>query len=465
MHFVLIAAATFTFFYAFHRTWRGTMEFFPTIGWVMLMVAPFCIEYPLFGADSRDFQAQCLLFMLLLIFAGDLGAMRFTTVIPAVPDVRMRKHAYILACILGSIFVVLSASHLANAPSIPLFDDLFTSEKHSVVVHARNIFSRDMGTHPLVRYIYNFSTCILAVPAMLLFFAYRYRACGVMLLAWIGLYSVAGTAKSPLAMVLVVTLLGILILARMDIRRKMMRVLMVGGLAGLALLAALDMSGPDGGILKNLPQKYAIAKADADTQRTLKPDLGDYVRVAHAPGETRPWFWRKVDYALYRIFFTPIEVSGRWYEYFYHYPTLPPHNTRLIHDSRTNQMIHPANAVGRWAYFERFPNNYTQEVYAYASVDADARGRYGAIGILLCGVILVGLRLWLAAFNDIGGMTRGAFYAAGLGLISYLPSSASIQAIVIPQGLGVLAGLLLLLHVAEKRRKPPILAVEGMQAA
>ena len=132
-------------------------------------------------------------------------------------------------------------------------------------------------------------------------------------------------------------------------------------------------------------------------------------------------------YLAYRLFFVPIGVSARWYEF----AQLPPAEKELSRDGASSL----ANAIGRWAYTGRFSEEYLPHVRAYASLDADAFCRFAMPGVLLAALGYMATRIVL--FLSCGGTTdplQQGLYSQGLILCSFVPYQGSLQALLGPQG-------------------------------
>ena len=144
-----------------------------------------------------------------------------------------------------------------------------------------------------------------------------------------------------------------------------------------------------------------------------------------------------LDRLAYRAFFTPADVSIRWYQYF----SLPERRLGIASIvRRPTDEGRPSRVIGHWAYRDRFSTLYLDSVNAYASLDADAYARAGLPATLAAGVILAGLRTSLLALQ--AGCTDARIcYGVGIGLLLLLPVQASLQAIVVVHGLGVLVVL------------------------
>jgi len=433
---------------ATRRMWFGDFQMLPTFGWLVLTCLPFCLEFPLFNPETRMVHGLAISFMLAIFMTCDLNFGKMRALIPTQLRDRDKDHRNLMlfGYAVGIFFVVVSGTHLYFVDNIPYLEALRTHDQLQIIAD-RIKFSRSYDGIPGMKYLYSFSVYIFAIPALLILLKCRQWPSVVILVVWTVLYCIASTAKGPLITMVVIALIGLCDIIPQHKRVLLMRSLIVCGFAGFFALAGLDAFGSKQTLFSNLPAKYAAATSDKN------PDLmlGDYFRRLPRDQYEKEVFpmLRYVDYYLYRIVQTPIEVSARWYEYFHLYPVQETRLSRTILDSRLQQEIHPANAVGRWAYYERFPTHYTPEAFAYASIDADSYGRFGLWGLVCAGFLYAFMRLWLALCDDTSGLTQGIFGATGAAILSLMPTSTSIQALVMAQGMGMLMVILGLLKAWE----------------
>jgi hypothetical protein len=109
-----------------------------------------------------------------------------------------------------------------------------------------------------------------------------------------------------------------------------------------------------------------------------------------------------------------------------------------------------ANLIGREYYVKPFPNSYNDSITAYASIDADAFSFGGLPLVLLLSILLVFIRLFLSSKDYNSSPEIQAFEHLALVYLILLPFTASIQAILIPQGL--LPVLLIILYLRKQKR-------------
>lgn len=431
--------------------WRGSIDFMPSLGWCALMAIPFIIDFPLFSPATRMLHGGVVAVFLALIFTTDWYANKKNAALPT-PDFSFK--AVHLAYAMAITYVALTLLHFATADSIPFLDTLKLNKPGYNIDEARASFSRSYDFIPGMKYVFSFATVLLGMPAVLLLYINRKFFPALALFLWVIFYCVASTAKGPMILTLLIICIGLIHLARSKQRIRFARIFIGLSAAALIAMAAVTLSPASRGtpytVFSHLETKYNHPQMLREDRPML---LGDYVRPHRGlPIESCTGFiCRNVDYLEYRVFITPIEVSARWYEYFNIYPVTDIKLSRMIHDSRTDKLVHPAQAVGIWAFAEPFPKIYNDLVYAYPSMDADAYGRYGWKGLIVIALIYIALRLGTVYFNDNGTMTRGSFYAVAVALLAFLPANAGMQAMIVAQGVGaVMAAMMALWFMARQ---------------
>ena len=145
----------------------------------------------------------------------------------------------------------------------------------------------------------------------------------------------------------------------------------------------------------------------------------------------------------YRVFLTPVEVSNHWYDYF---DGSPSEKRKLLDVFERENSKQASNKVGVWAYTDRFPAHYGKSISANGSIDADAFSLGGNFFVLMVAFILFFIRIFVTF--PIPGDSRlvRILQGIGLGQLAFLPNSAPMQAMLLPQGLGLILFLLLVLR-------------------
>jgi hypothetical protein len=152
---------------------------------------------------------------------------------------------------------------------------------------------------------------------------------------------------------------------------------------------------------------------------------------------------------LYRSFVTPIDVSSRWYQYYYY------NDKKQFTDINQPRNKHPANIIANWAYVDRFPYIYLSTAMANSSIDADSYARFGIIGIIISSIIIVLMFLWMYFFYTNSVISRLIFICFII-LMSILLPQASIQAILVAHGISILMLFQLLQYFLVKRWPAPL---------
>jgi hypothetical protein len=145
----------------------------------------------------------------------------------------------------------------------------------------------------------------------------------------------------------------------------------------------------------------------------------------------------------YRVFLTPVEVANHWYDYF---DGLPSEKRELIDIFQRENSKQASNKVGVWAYTDRFPEHYGDSISANGSIDADAYSLGGNFSVFVIALILFFIRVFISIPVSKESLLAKILEGIGLGQLAFLPNSAPLQAMLLPQGLGLVLFLLLLLR-------------------
>lgn len=434
---VLPATVIVTTLLSLAATWRGGIDYLPTLGWLMLMLLPYCIEYPLFDPVTRDLQGSIITGIAALFCALDAGSARVREAMAGRGE--RTKPERRVAVALFATFAILAVLHLSKAPSIPLLDVLKSDLDPGSLLELRNGFSRYLEVSPVEKYLFNSAPFVLGAPAAIMLIGSGTLLPAVCAALLIGVYTVLSSAKVPLTLFGAMLLLGSVLRLAPRMRRLAIRLAMVGGVVLLTGLAILSGSFQSDGLLSGIREKLTRPQAALH--------LGDYVRAREPHKEEAQLpLAHAADYLLYRVIFTPVEVSSRWYEYFNRYPAKEARIERFITDSKSGERMHPAQLIGIEQYHSRFPGKYPVETYAYASFDADAYARWGLRGVVITLLLYAGMRLSIAAVDPEHSAAGGALYVPGVVLLSALPATASLQAIIAAHGFPLLIVLGLVIN-------------------
>ena len=136
------------------------------------------------------------------------------------------------------------------------------------------------------------------------------------------------------------------------------------------------------------------------------------------------------EYLSRRVFLTPVEVSNHWYDY---YSTNGVEKNSLSDLINRSQELKPANLIAQEYYGKFWPKNYGEFTNANGSVDAESFAYGGIPLIVIFASLMFFFRLLLSLFKNnsfLGQVLEGA----GIAFLLFLPNSASLPAILIPNG-------------------------------
>lgn len=149
------------------------------------------------------------------------------------------------------------------------------------------------------------------------------------------------------------------------------------------------------------------------------------------------------EYLSRRVFLTPVEVSNHWYDY---YSTNGVEKNSLSDLINRSQELKPANLIAQEYYGKFWPKNYGEFTNANGSVDAESFAYGGIPLIVIFASMMFFFRLLLSLFKSnsfLGQVLEGA----GIAFLLFLPNSASLPAILVPNGF-----LIILLFVIASNR-------------
>jgi hypothetical protein len=438
--------------FAFRHAWRGSICFLPTTGWLVLMVFPFLTEYVLLESPIRKTQSIAILVALLVFLVSDIVS---NSIYSKKPRRNGGDHAKDLcvAWILSVIFIGLTVLHTVwVADSIPIMNFLSGNFDIESLHSSRSAFSRDSQLPAGLHYLLSFSVAIFGVPAVIIYVAKKRYFWALGLFIWVVLYASVSTAIFPLFFAFLTLFIGTTLLSPLARRKRILRTTMIVAISTLLFTVIVSTISPSG-ILSGKPTDLQTGVTNTSHIEDSRDLLGDKNRAkTYGSDQTRPHFIvYAADRVLYRCIFTPVEVSYRWYEYFYLFPIERISFSRMVHDSHSELAVHPASAVGKWAFYERFQNRYLESAHAYASFDADSYSRFGWVGFLVALVVIAACRILLELFRNTQTVTTTAFYSVGICLIAVLSASASVQAMLVAHGLAVLLFIMFACFFYEKR--------------
>ena len=427
------------------------VEFAPSFGWLGLMLLPLAFQYRDLHETGRSLQLALVSGIAVLLFLADWLCFNKAADRPPGMD---RSPARPWLVLTGLGFLLPVATHLFLMPKIPLVAVLLDKDAtENALTLLRLNSTKLLAVPPVISYMFNWAMVVFAPTHIIvaLFTGRRWQALLVLVLA--GLYAAATLARLPLVLLLATCVVASCVMPG-PARRRLCVGLVCLVLLGFGFIGVLFASGT----LVHL--KSASGRAQSPVLAQMQPDdprraltYGDNFRYEPDPAELpRSKLQAMLEYAVYRAWLTPSDVSNRWYQYFI-YVQKEPLGLRNFFPARGGAATEaPSRAVGLWAYRARFPHKYWDTISAYASFDADAFAHGGIPGVAVAVILLVLARVGAACLltvHPVGLASYGVFLSA----LAILPSSASLQAIFGANGLFivllVLLGIRLLAYAAK----------------
>jgi hypothetical protein len=418
----------------------------PSVGWLSFMSLPFLVLWAYFPEPYRSVHAQGCLMIGTLLLVSDVCSYHYMQQRAGQTDHARMTPGFLNFVAWGAtaMLIGIAVYHLLTAESIPLFERLFGNGNPEQYLAERNKFQRDLPVPFFLRYIINFNVYIFGALALVLHWLSGRRRTACWIAFAIVIYSVLSTAKLP-AVMAVVIITGLLVqhmcMQRAWLRRALFALYILGmGLTGLFYVLAAP----------KIITYYAHAPFEAtspdDPRRVTS--IGDYIRSPEADeiSKQRAFVYRKLEYLVYRIFLTPVEVSDRWYQYFTYAQNTPEPIAGMLGRAAGSDTPHPSVRVGRWAYHEKFPSKYMPDVHAYGSLDADAFAYGGLKAVLIAGLIFALVRFAFAVFHTPNPIAE-TLHITAIVLMMAIPSSGSLPALLAPHGLAALLVIMLCVWV------------------
>lgn len=438
---VVYSALTFGLFaYGFLK--ERSFALAPSLGWLSFMALPFLVMWPHFPEPYRSLHAKGVLLTGTLMLAADYGAFLYMA-----RRIGQASHARMTPAFLNFVawgastaLIGIAVYHLAIADNIPLLERLFGHGNLEEQLAARDNFQRDLPVPFFMRYIINFNVYIFGSLALVLHWISGRRRVSAGIALAIVVYSVLSTAKLPavVAVVIICALFAQALCFKYAKLRIALFSLYVLGMLMVGLFYVLA-TPKIFAYYKHAP--YETEAAD-DPRRT--DSVGDYIRSpeADAVSKQRAFVYRRLEYIVYRVFMTPVEVSDRWYQYFTYVQKTPEPLSGMIGRAAGSDTPHPSVRVGHWAYHEKYPSKYMPNVHAYASMDADAFAYGGLAGVLVAALVFALVRFAFAVLHTPNPIAE-TLHMTAIVLMMAIPASGSLPALLAPHGLAALLAIMM----------------------
>jgi hypothetical protein len=428
IHFLLLISFFFlaiTIKFAFSKD--SLLLALPSLGWLFFMVLPFSYLFIYYTFPSTLYQSIGISIVAIIFSLTDFISIKLNHTSPIGNSKLQNSKFHSPIFIILALFNVISISiHLIFSGGSPLLNKILNKSVNLSL--ERELFSKTLDLPYLLKIILFWSSLPLSLILLSYLILNRRIFLFIVFLFLNVFYLVSSGAKGPITVYIFLLVLVYFFLFQRQRLNSIIKVICIFAV-GLNIYAIFFVYQA----ANNLPicQSY-----NREVQNPV-----DVMRICVRPDNK---ILQTSNYLAYRVVVTPNEVSNSWYNYFL--IENDPRSTRVSDYFVGSRGSSAANEVGKWAYHDRFPDNYGETISAYGSIDADLIS-FKNIWIIFLGVILyVFLRL-----SFIGVSNSNTFInlikIVGLGMLFFLPASASIQAIFLPQGFILLTGIIYGYHL------------------
>lgn len=424
--FVLLSVSLFALVAGVAVKKQNLIQATPSLVWFSLMTLPFVFEMRFFPSVPRTSQSIGIFMISTVLAVGDLmsleikkGEIRTIETLNS----KFSKKFYFLIILVFAIPIF----HYWKAGMLPILDQYFGGLTKSQIALERENFGKLLHVPYLLKVLFNWVSNIFGPLLVILLFSVKKYLLAAGIFFWVLLYASASSADGPLVLFLWLIAFGI--------THKTFRLKNLGNLIAGAIALGLLFTVISGVVL-------GTAALDKSSQCSAAPGVGfspgDVLRSCDEASQIS--LNPVMDRLGYRLFLTPVEVSNRWYDYFDGNPSSHREFKNIFERNNSNQA---SNKVGNWAYVSKFPESYAKTISANTSVDADAFSFYGLFSVFIAALLLLIIRVFVPLTSKGAGVFELTLESLALGLLAFLPITAPIQAILLPQGLGLILILLI----------------------
>jgi hypothetical protein len=401
----------------------------PSLVWFALITLPLIFEWSYFPPNPRAAQSVGIFFIALALATGDLVALKIkSSELPRGSDSFFSNNRLIY--FLSALVVLIPIINFWLSGSVPILDQYFGGFNPSQVSLDRENFVKLLEVPYLLKVLFHWVSALFGPICVLGFYLKKRPVIASFLLIWVVFYSLSSSADGPILIFCWVTLFATVYALS---NFKTLGNYLTSGIA-VALIAVVG-SGVWLGTTAIDRQNECGVRA----QSGFTP--GDVMRSC--PTEREIIINPIVNRLGYRLFLTPVEVANHWYDYFDGDPSEKRNVSDIFQRQNSKQA---SNKVGIWAYTERFPLHYGQSISANGSIDADAYSLGGLPSVFLIALILLFIRIFISFSVPKESIFVRILEGIGLSQLAFLPNSAPLQAMLLPQGLGLILFSLLILR-------------------
>lgn len=426
---ISLSVLQFAFVAGFAVKRQKLIQATPSLVWFALMTLPFIYQFHFFPNGPRVNQSIGLFLISSALTLGDLFSIKNKCdEMPSNKNFVFTNSKMIYLLIF--LVVIVPIFHYWRAGTIPIIDEYFAGKTKSEIALERENFGKLLDLpylfKVLVNWIYNLFGPILIIWLIVI---RKYWLASV-LFVWVLFYAFASSADGPVIFFLWSFIIGLV--CNFYHKKNLGNWLTIGISLGLIFTilsgiligsAAIHNSSQ---CLKSVPLDYSP---------------GDILRSCSEKNiiSINP----VVDRLGYRYFLTPVEVSNRWYDYFDGSPAPSRNFDNIFERDVSNQA---SNKVGKWAYVSKFPDKYADTISANTSIDADANSFAGIPSVIIVAILLLLIRTFVGFSTKNSSVLERVLEGIAIGQLSFFPVTAPLQAMLLPQGLGLILLLLLVLR-------------------
>ena len=406
------------------------LQVIPTLTWFALIVLPFIFTRNFFPASSQVAQIAGILLITIALGFGDTVALKIKLTQKKIDCSTPHKPSSTLIFLISGLVAIVPLCHFYLVGSIPIFDQTFRGMSPNAVSAEREDFVKLLDVPYLVKVLFNWVPSVFGPICVTWFWVNQRKFLSASLFIWVLIYSITSSASGPIFL-FIWTLV-------FTTSYAILRGRPLGNLFAVGISGALLFCVASGVWLGSTAIRIAADCLDSSF-KTYTP--GDVFRGCQ--NEPGVWINPIINRAGYRIFLTPVEVSNHWYDYFDGNPSEKRNFLDIFERTNSKQA---SNKVGVWAYTERFPGSYGKTISANGSIDADAFSLGGIPAIAIVALLLMIIRVFISISFSGDLLLAKILEGVGLAQLAFMPSSAPLQAILLPQGLGLILFLLLVLR-------------------
>lgn len=430
LYIVLFLAHAILFLFAIKH--KNIINFAPSLAWLTFIIIPFVYSAKYFESFSTRQQLYGISFISIALLLGDFLIIKRKLFENQVKNFDIKILPYLLY-ILVAIVLFVPIIHIIQTGYSPFFNMVFSELSKMEISSARENYTK-FGSPYLFQIISNLTLNIFMPLLIIVLIIKQKYVLSFITLVWSLVYAYNSTAKAPLILILC----SILIIIFTSVLKPHQSKFEVGLVLAFVIITFAGISYGNL-MLKNI-EKCSPPMGVSSSPANISRSCPENIVIGFNP---------VINTIGYRVFLTPVEVSNYWYQYY----QMKDNQTRgLVDIFERNPEKKASNLIGIKYYQKPFPNSYGTSINANASVDADAFSIGGLSAVFFTALLLLLIRVYIGASRINSPPITRIFESLALSLIIFLPFTASIQAILVPQGLSLILLIIFMLRNYKKFR-------------